>query len=396
MQSLQMGRYRRPIIIAVVLISVLALVTRYSASRSKDLTLKNIDNITGISLLIFNENDKKQEEFFKKLEKMHQQFYTAQEARLALLEKQNRYLIEQVQTLKVPPPQMNLREKLVFLVPYNPRSKFPGYIWQTWKHGLNDDRFDAQYKEGQAQWAFKNPGFVHELFNDDTSYATVKHLYSYIPEIIEAYNSLPEVILKMDFFRYLLLFARGGVYADVDTMPLQPVPNWIPENVSPSELGMILAVGSDLNSQNWRSETVRRLEFGQFVLQTKPGHPVLREMIARITETTLSRKRALKDGEQLLLAGLPNQKALGISKWTGSGLWTDVVLHYLNDYVRSLIYQSVLWKDFRNLDTPKLVSDILVLPLKSFASDLEVPKDGKMTDPIAFVKHYLANIWKLL
>ena len=46
----------------------------------------------------------------------------------------------------------------------------------------------------------RNPGFVHELFNDNTSYATVKHLYNFMPEVIEAYEALPEVVLRKDSF----------------------------------------------------------------------------------------------------------------------------------------------------------------------------------------------------
>ncbi|GEQ72748.1 hypothetical protein JCM33374_g6436 [Metschnikowia sp. JCM 33374] len=387
-----MTNRRKSIGITVVLVLIILVVAKYSTSKSKD-TLA-MDNFNGIYSLVFSENDKKQDEFLKKIEKMHSKFYSMQEQRLAQLEKQNEYLLAQVRSLKVPPSSMSVREKLVYMVPYETRSRFPAYIWQTWKHGLNDDRFDANYKEGQAQWAFRNPGFVHELFNDDTSFATVKHLYSHIPEVIEAYEALPEVVLRMDFFRYLILFARGGVYADVDTMPLQPVPNWIPENVEATELGLIISVGMESTDKNWRSELHRRLEFGQFIIQSKPGHPILREIIAQITDITLNKKRGLKEGERLSLNGSPNQKILDISRWTGSGIWTDVIFEYLNDYVRSAIYQSVSWQDFHALSGPKLVSDILILPIKSFASDIEVPKDGKISDPIAFAKHWSAKIWK--
>lgn len=387
-----MTNRRKYVGITAVIIVILLAFAKWSTSKSKDALA--MDNFNGIYLLVFSENDKKQDEFLKKMEKMHSKFYSMQEKRLAHLEKQNEILLEQIRSLKVPPLSMSVREKLVYMIPYEPRSKFPAYIWQSWKHGLNDDRFDATYKEGQAQWAFRNPGFVHELFNDDTSYATVKHLYNHVPEVVEAYEALPEVVLKMDFFRYLILFARGGVYADVDTMPLQPVPNWIPENVEATELGLIISVGMESNNKNWRSEVHRRLEFGQFIVQSKPGHPVLREIIAQITDITLKKKRDLKEGERLSLAASPNQKVLDISRWTGSGLWTDVIFDYLNDYVRSSIYQSVTWQDFHALEGPKLVSDILILPTKSFASDLEVPKDGKITDPIAFAKHWSAKIWK--
>lgn len=391
MKQSSIGGRRRPLLITFLVVVFLVVVMRFITLRSKSsLSPENF----GIFSLMFNENDKKQEEFFKKLEKMQLLFYAKQEERLSNLERQNEILLEQVRLLKVPPKAMSIRDKLVYMTPYDPNGRFPAYIWQSWKHGLNDDRFDGAYKEGQAQWAFKNPGFVHELFNDDTSYAVIRHLYSYVPEVLEAYESLPEVILKMDFFRYLILFARGGVYADVDTYPLQPIPNWIPENVSPTELGLIISVGTDSRSPNWRQENHRRLEFGQFIIQSKPGHPILREMISQITDSTLRKKRELKEGERLELDASPNQRQLDISRWTGAGIWTDVVMGYLNDYVKSSIYQSVSWKEFHALEGPKLVSDILVLPTKSFASDLEIPKDNKVSDPIAFAKHFMANIWK--
>ncbi|OBA23521.1 hypothetical protein METBIDRAFT_107145 [Metschnikowia bicuspidata var. bicuspidata NRRL YB-4993] len=392
MKTNRMTNRRKYIGITIVLFVALAGLLRWSTARSKD-TLA-ADNFNGLYLLVFSENDKKQDEFLRRIEKMHAKFYALQEKRLAHLEQQNDRLLAQIETLKVPPATMSVREKLVYMVPYVARSRFPAYIWQTWKHGLNDDRFDANFKEGQAQWAFRNPGFVHELFNDDTSLATIKHLYSHVPEVLDAYESMPEVVLRMDFFRYLILFARGGVYADIDTMPLQPVPNWIPENVEATELGMIICVGNEATSKNWRAEAHRRLEFGQFIIQSKPGHPVLREIIAQITEATLAKKRALRDGVLMRTSDSPNQKLLDISRWTGSGVWTDVVFEYLNDYVRAAIYQLVSWQDFHALQGPKLVSDILILPTKSFASELEVPKDGKIADPIAFAKHWSANIWK--
>ena len=286
------------------------------------------------------------------------------------------------------------RERLLFVYPYDSSVRFPAYIWQSWKHGLNDERFNEKYREGESQWAWKNPGFVHELFNDDTAHTMIKFLYHQIPEVLEAYEAMPEVILRMDFFRYLILFAKGGVYADIDTYPLQPIPNWIPENVSPDELGMIVSIETDSNSPNWRTESVRRLQFAQFVIQAKPGHPILREIIAQIIERTLQKRKALLDTEKLKLTGSSNQRSLDISRWTGAGLWTDVILKYFNDYIQSSIYQKITWKEFHELKIPKLVSDILILPIHSFASDIEIPKDGKIEDPLAFVKHYAAKIWK--
>ena len=46
-------------------------------------------------------------------------------------------------------------EKINFVYPYDADVRFPAYIWQTWKHGLNDEKFDEKYREGERQWAYK-------------------------------------------------------------------------------------------------------------------------------------------------------------------------------------------------------------------------------------------------
>lgn len=390
---------------AVVMVTIILIITKITTSKNSaknfQEVLQNIpnENLLGISKLLSSENEAKQDELFKKFEKLNRKLNLKQEERLLKIEKQNELILENLKALKVPNQELSIRDKLVYLYPYDASVKFPAYIWQTWKHGLNDERFESKYRDGESQWAWKNPGFVHELFNDDTSHIMIKYLYNSIPEIIDAYESLPEVILRMDFFRYLILFARGGVYADIDTFPLQPIPNWIPENVSPNELGMIVSIEYDSNSAHWKQEAARRLQFGQFVIQAKPGHPILREIIAQITVNTLKKKRDLRESsgsllESLKLTGNSNQKSLQILKWTGGGIWTDVIMTYFNDYIKSSIYQQITWKEFHDLKIPKLVGDILILPISSFASDIEIPKDGKIENPLAFVKHYAAKIWK--
>lgn len=383
-------------VVVLLLISIAGLVIPQSGKNFQKVFL-NIpnDNILGLSKLIYNENEKKQDEFLSKLEQLNNKMMAEQARRLDRLEEINADLLRQVKVLKNLSPGLTLRDKLIYLHPYESSVRFPAYIWQSWKHGLNDDRFGDLYREGERQWAAKNPGFAHEIFNDDTAFAVIKHLYISVPEVVEAYDLLPEVILKMDFFRYLILYAKGGTYADIDTFPLQPIPNWIPENVTPDELGMIIGVESDSNLRNWREELVRRLQFGQFIIQAKPGHPILREMIARITENTLKLKSRPEDiPDDLKLTGTTNEKSLKILKWTGSGLWTDVIFNYFNNYIQSSIYQKISWKDFHDVKIPKLVSDVLVLPKLSFASDLEVPKDGKIEDNLAFAKHYASKLWK--
>lgn len=339
-----------------------------------------------------------QMELSQKLDEIAEKLLEQQEKRLSQLEEDKNKLERQLNELKKPSPDLTLREKLAFVYPYDQNQKFPAYIWQTWKYGLNDNKFGKEYKRGEEQWALKNPGFVHELFNDDTSNAIIRYLYMGIPEVVKVYNALPHVILRVDFFRYLILFAKGGVYADVDTSPIQPIPNWIPENVDPSELGMIIGIESDPVDKDWRKYYTRRLQFANWVLQAKPGHPILREIIAAITDTTLEKMR---NGELRIRDENDDEFLLDVMNWTGDGLLTDVIFRYFNDYVLSGIFSQVTWKDFTQMDVPKLVSDVLVLPVNSFSAgagdDTELSEHAVQHDlshPLAFVQHFKDRVFR--
>lgn len=47
-------------------------------------------------------------------------------------------------------------------------------------------------------------------------------------ESLRVYRSFPLAVMKADFWRYAVLYARGGLYADVDVNALRPVAQWLP------------------------------------------------------------------------------------------------------------------------------------------------------------------------
>lgn len=349
--------------------------------------------------------NEQQLEISNKLDKLTQKLFEQQENRLNKLEEDKNRLEVQLSRLNKPPNDLTLREQLAFVYPYDNKQKFPAYIWQCWKYGLYDERFGKDYKLGEEQWAIQNPGFIHELFNDDTLNAIIRYLYINIPDVVKAFESLPHKLLKMDFFKYLILFAKGGVYADVDTLPLKPIPNWLPENVDPTELGMIISIEYDLNlneedlndENEWKNHYARKLQFANWIIQSKPGHPILREMIASITEFTINKinKHQVFIGDERT-----NKFMLEVMNWTGDGRWTDVILSFFNDYVQSGIFQKITWKDFTRMEEPKLVSDVLVLPINSFnvganTNDPLKTKPRNENDALAFVKHYRDGVFKI-
>lgn len=184
-----------------------------------------------------------------------------------------------------------LRQQLEYHFPYDLPAKFPAYIWQTWKFTPQSGEFDDLYRPVEASWTELHPNFVHEVITDDIAVLLLRHLYSSIPDVVEAYNSLPMPVLKADFFRYLILLARGGIYTDIDTQALKSAIYWVPANVPRAEYGLVIGIEADPDREDWVKWYSRRIQFCQWTIQAKPGHPVMRDIVATITEETLRRKR---------------------------------------------------------------------------------------------------------
>lgn len=274
----------------------------------------------------------------------------------------------------------SLREQLQYQFPYNREGKFPAYIWQTWKVTPSSGNFGDNFRPAEASWTEKHPGFIHEVVTDQAAVLLLRLLYASVPEVVEAYNALPIPVLKADFFRYLILLARGGIYADIDTTALKSTTDWIPEEVPRSTIGLIIGIEADPNRADWRDWYSRRIQFCQWTIQAKSGHPVLRDVVATITEDTLRMKK---------LGILKSQKFdKSIVEFTGPAVWTDAVFSYLNN---PLYYKmegkNLTWEAFTGMETAKKVGDVVVLPITSFSPGVQQMGSKETDDPMAFVRH---------
>lgn len=273
-----------------------------------------------------------------------------------------------------------LRQQLEYQFPYDQESKFPGYIWQTWKNTPASGDFDERFREGEASWTVLHPTFVHEVITDSVAGHLVRHLYASVPDVIEAYDALPVPVLKADLFRYLILLARGGIYTDIDTKALKSATDWVPPEVPRSAYGMVIGIEADPDRADWEQWYSRRIQFCQWTIQSKPGHPILRDLVADITEETLRRKaerRLTKDTK-------------GIVEFTGPATWTDHVFKYFNDpeyFDMSTSKGNITWEHFTGIKAAKKVGDVVVLPITSFSPGVKQMGAGEDDDPMAFVKH---------
>ncbi|KAF2104603.1 hypothetical protein NA57DRAFT_70809 [Rhizodiscina lignyota] len=280
-----------------------------------------------------------------------------------------------------------LRQQLEYQFPYDPQSKFPAYIWQTWKVTPSSGDFDEIFREPEASWTILHPTFIHEVITDSVAIHLMRHLYASVPDVLEAYNALPFPVMKADFFRYLILLARGGIYSDIDTAALKSATEWVPADVSRDSYGMVIGIEADPDREDWAQWYSRRIQFCQWTIQAKPGHPVLRDIVANITEETLKRKaegRLPKDTHEII-------------EFTGPALWTDLVFKFFNNpeyFDMKNSQANITWRQFTGMKTPKKVGDVVVLPITSFSPGVRTMGAGEDDDPMAFVKHNFEGTWK--
>jgi alpha 1,6-mannosyltransferase len=275
----------------------------------------------------------------------------------------------------------SLRDKLAYQFPYDVEQKFPAYIWQTWKYTPASGDFGENFRPAEASWSEKHPGFIHEVITDQVAVHLLRHLYASVPEVLDAYNSLPLPVLKADFFRYLILLARGGIYSDIDTHALKSAAEWLPENVPREAVGLVVGIEADPDREDWAQWYSRRIQFCQWTIQSKAGHPVLREIVANITEETLVKKKA---------GLLKNFKDNKVIEFTGPAVWTDTIFDFMNDgryFDMTTTKGNITWKDFTGMTAAKRIGDVVVLPITSFSPGVQQMGAEDYDHPMAFVKH---------
>ena len=278
------------------------------------------------------------------------------------------------------PSTTTLKEQLEYQFPYDVEAKFPGYIWQTWKDTPASGSFAEDLRPKEASWTEQHPGLVHEVVTDRAAVPLMRHLYASVPKVLEAYHALPLTILKADFFRYLILLARGGIYSDIDTTALRPAYEWLPERISRDSVGLVVGIEADPDREDWAKWYSRRVQFCQWTIQAKPGHPVLVDVVANITEETLHRKKA----------GTLGVKGSSVVEFTGPARWTDRIFAYLNNdryFEPQSGLGNITWANFTGIKDVKQVGDVVILPITSFSPGVGQMNAGEIDDPMAFVKH---------
>lgn len=128
-----------------------------------------------------------------------------------------------------------------------------------------------------------NPGWDFQLFNDHDIDSFVKEVYgeqvlSYFRRIDDSYGAA-----KADLFRYLKLYADGGVYLDIKSSATIPL-----DSVLRPDDSLVLSYWG-CQSDNYKRVFYSALpdfltdgEIAQWYIIASPGHPLLRKVILEV------------------------------------------------------------------------------------------------------------------
>jgi len=154
------------------------------------------------------------------------------------------------------------------------QKRIPRIIHQTWFEALTTARYPHLQR---LQHSWKASGWDYRFYTDDDCNDFIKKHY---PErFVDAYDALLPGAFKADFFRLLVLFKHGGVYADIDVQLDADLDSFITKDLSffvPRDVP--LDYWPDSNYCLWNG-----------LLGSAPGNPIIAKAIEDVVTTVLNR-----------------------------------------------------------------------------------------------------------
>ncbi|KAL2135953.1 hypothetical protein VTI74DRAFT_6181 [Chaetomium olivicolor] len=273
-----------------------------------------------------------------------------------------------------------------------PSSAFPKKIWQSWK--TDPLNFDKRDSDTARTWTLKNPSHRYEVLTDANDMVFVEAHFgagSAInrPDIVDLYRTVNITIVKADLLRYMVMYAEGGVYADIDVEALKPVDRFIPARYDPADIDMI--IGVEIDQPEFRDHPIlgqKCMSFCQWTFVCRPGLSVMLRLIENIMAWING--VAAKQGVAVSEVVLDFDEVIS---GTGPSAFTAAVLEEMNKAVPAG-GKKITWDTFHAMDESKVVSRVLVLDVEKFAAGQGHSDSGNHNARGALVKHhYHASNW---
>ncbi|KAJ5813083.1 hypothetical protein N7447_010106 [Penicillium robsamsonii] len=277
------------------------------------------------------------------------------------------------------------------LQPQTWTSLFPRNIWQIYLTPPNLSIADFEANPEQLSetlsWLAYNRDYEYTLVGDEGAEALVHQHFQGNPTFLRIFRELKNTGMKSDLLRYMILSVKGGVYTDTDTINLKPIDLWVPEEYQ-EHTRVVLGVEFDrLNGSIFDEDLHPDMQFCQWTIAATPRHPIFDQMVdwavTALQNFTIARGTTFSE---------LHANTSEVMELTGPSAWTDVVFRQLQQYQPDLLSLT----DLSGLKEPRLVGDILILPIDGFGMGQRhsnSTNDGTIPTQ-AYVQHKFRGSWK--
>ena len=96
----------------------------------------------------------------------------------------------------------------------------PKIIHMTWK----SEELPEHFNEIREYWKTLNPEYEFRLWTDEDNRKLIEEEF---PFFLEVYDSYKKHIQRVDAVRYCILYLYGGIYIDLDFLPIRPIDDFL-------------------------------------------------------------------------------------------------------------------------------------------------------------------------
>ncbi|RDW60672.1 hypothetical protein BP6252_12055 [Coleophoma cylindrospora] len=259
-------------------------------------------------------------------------------------------------------------------------AEIPRHIYQTWKNIAVPDTTHVN------SWQQKNPDHEYTLLTDHTADDFLQQYYAHRSDILEIYRGLRQRILAADMLRYLIIYALGGIYTDIDTSCSRPINEWLLNHRAQKDFNLVVGVEADVD---WDAATlelagfVDNIQFIQWTVMGKAGHDALNRTIEGIVA-----KVHEDAGAQNVSISQLEYDQNGILATTGPWMYSRAVRSHIDQTLNRTVPNA----EFHDLTEPKIFGDVLVLPVNAWAP--ESPHSNSGSERTSLLRHWQAGSWR--
>ncbi|XP_013382708.1 uncharacterized protein LOC106153359 [Lingula anatina] len=199
------------------------------------------------------------------------------------------------------------------------------------------------------------------------------------PEFLEVFRSLPSHQMRLDIFKYMLMYRVGGVYADIDMQSLRPMDDVLDAHpcILPTHQHVVIAHNGVFTAS--------------VILLCRPGHPFFKKVVDYFIQLDPKLLRTNEDTGEQVFGRLATEymNEIGTNPATGP----QDALHFAqgDEFLpRTLIPRATLLETCME----KLTDDNVPVWIKNACVSLKTRDFNSFLPPAAYTDHRFAGMFE--